>query len=268
MQLLQGRVAFTNILVSSLFADAAVAAATDKSEPTQLPISNVKVSTVRLSYICIFLLIFDISIQLIHTTNLFAYIPIECAPKVCGGQHEHNQTHWREFFAIMEPLQNQCLASGRQLVSVLGDIRSADNQGPPTRRQLYAQHRALSRALMDADLQNLRRKGQNTITRLQELEQCISGHEVNRHSLATNSKPSEPSTASQNDHSMPFNQLTCNNKPSQTHVANRLYELVTIFVEVDRAARRLEQLTEQRRERLREITRQRALEEEINEVSI
>lgn len=152
----------------------------------------------------------------------------------------------------MEPLQNQCLASGRRLVSVLSDIRSADSQGVPTRRQLYAQHRALSRALMDPELQNLRRKGQNTITRLQELEQCINGREVNRN--LNGGKAMEQ----HND--------TIINKQSQTHVANRLYELVTIFVEVDRAARRLEQLTEQRRERLREITRQRALEEEINEV--
>lgn len=161
----------------------------------------------------------------------------------------------------MEPLQNQCLASGRRLVSVLSDIRSADSQGAPTRRQLYAQHRALSRALMDPELQNLRRKGQNTITRLQELEQCINGREVDRNLSGGKAmeQHSSGSASTQSNH-------TANNKQSQTHVANRLYELVTIFVEVDRAARRLEQLTEQRRERLREITRQRALEEEINEV--
>lgn len=162
---------------------------------------------------------------------------------------------WREFFAIIEPLQNQCIGAGRRLVSVMSDIRSTDSQGLPTRRQLYAQHRALSRALMDPELQSLRRKGQSTITRLQELEQCINGREVCRNSGG--GKVSDSSSCAQ---------ATTANKNSQTHVANRLYELVTIFVEVDRAARRLEQLTEQRRERLREITRQRALEEEINEV--
>lgn len=204
-------------------------------------------------------------LQLTYATDLFAHISIECAPKICGGQYEHNQTHWREFFANMEPLQNQCLASGRRLVSVLSDIRSADSQGPPTRRQLYAQHRALSRALMDPELQNLRRKGQNTITRLQELEHCISGREIIRNSNACKAAV-EKQNAHDSNSGAQSNQATTN-KQSQTHVANRLYELVTIFVEVDRAARRLEQLTEQRRERLREITRQRALEEEINEVS-
>uniref|UniRef100_A0A182IZX2 DH domain-containing protein n=1 Tax=Anopheles atroparvus TaxID=41427 RepID=A0A182IZX2_ANOAO len=46
----------------------------------------------------------------------------------------------------------------------------------------------------------------------------------------------------------------------------RLAEVIAIYGEVDRAARKLEQLTEQRRERLREMTRQRALDDEINEV--
>lgn len=189
-----------------------------------------------------------------YATELSAHISPECAPKSCGGQYEHNQSLWREFFAIIEPLQNQCIGAGRRLVSVMSDIRSTDSQGLPTRRQLYAQHRALSRALMDPELQALRRKGQSTITRLQELEQCINGREVCRNSGG--GKAFESSSCAQ----------VSTNKQSQTHVANRLYELVTIFVEVDRAARRLEQLTEQRRERLREITRQRALEEEINEV--
>lgn len=185
---------------------------------------------------------------------------------LCGGSYDHNQTLWREFFAIIEPLQNQCLASGRKLVAVLNDIRSTDNQGLPTRRQLYAQHRALSRALMDPELQNLRRKGQNTITRLQELEQCINGREVCRNSNGCHNSSGGGGKAMENANcAEPATVPT--NKKSQTHVANRLYELVTIFLEVDRAARRLEQLTDQRRERLREITRQRALEEEINEVS-
>lgn len=182
---------------------------------------------------------------------------------LCGGSYNHNQTLWREFFAIIEPLQNQCLASGRKLVAVLNDIRSTDNQGLPTRRQLYAQHRALSRALMDPELQNLRRKGQNIITRLQELEQCINGREVCRN--LNSGSNSNGSKTLENANCTEATTVSIN-KQSQTHAANRLYELVTIFIEVDRAARRLEQLTEQRRERLREITRQRALEEEINEV--
>jgi hypothetical protein len=40
-----------------------------------------------------------------------------------------------------------------------------------------------------------------------------------------------------------------------------------LFIEVDRAARRLEQLAEGRRERLRDLARVRALEDETSQVS-
>lgn len=109
-------------------------------------------------------------------------------------------------------------------------------QGVPSRRQLHSQHRALSRALMDAELQGLRRKGPGTISRLQERAKLLDGG------------------AAALDH-------------NGDHIRVRLAEAVTIFGEVDRAAKRLEHLTEQRRECLREMTRQRALEDEINDVS-
>lgn len=176
-------------------------------------------------------------LQIIHAVNLFDYIPRECAPKMCNGTHEHNQALWREFFVTLELLRNQCFESGQHLVSVMNEIRLTDSFGLPTRRQLYSQHRALSRALMDSELQCLRRKGQITLTRLQSLAKSISSN--------TDKSKTE--------------YLNC-------HVVQRLNEVTAIFGEVDRAARRLEELTEQRRERLREITRQKALEEEIKEV--
>lgn len=40
-----------------------------------------------------------------------------------------------------------------------------------------------------------------------------------------------------------------------------------LFSEVDRAAKRLDELSEKRRERLRELTRMRALEDETSQVS-
>lgn len=112
-------------------------------------------------------------------------------------------------------------------------------QGVPSRRQLHSQHRALSRALMDSELQGLRRKGPATIARLQERAKLLEG-----------------------------NYRTCPvAEQNGDHVRVRLAEVVTLFGEVDRAAKRLEHLTEQRRECLREMTRQRALEDDINDVS-
>lgn len=113
-------------------------------------------------------------------------------------------------------------------------------QGVPSRRQLHSQHRALSRALMDSELQGLRRKGPATIARLQERAKLLDGN-----------CPRTCPVAEQNG----------------DHVRVRLAEVVTLFGEVDRAAKRLEHLTEQRRECLREMTRQRALEDDINDVS-
>lgn len=178
---------------------------------------------------------------------------MECAPKICNGTHVHNQALWREFFVTLELLRNQCVSVGQDLVSVMNEIRLTDSLGLPSRRQLYSQHRALSRALMDSELQCLRRKGQITLTRLQSLVKSISSTDK----------------ASTKHHSMYTELHTTSSKKSEysnCHVAQRLKEVTAIFGEVDRAARRLEQLTEQRRERLREITRQKALEEEIKEV--
>lgn len=151
----------------------------------------------------------------------------------------------------LEVLRNQCVSVGQDLVSVMNEIRLTDSLGMPSRRQLYSQHRALSRALMDSELQCLRRKGQITLTRLQSLAKSISSMDKN----------------STNHHSTCIAESTTyNSECSNRHVAHRLKEVTAIFGEVDRAARRLEQLTEQRRERLREITRQKALEEEMKEV--
>lgn len=131
----------------------------------------------------------------------------------------------------------------------MNEIRLSDGQGAPSRRQLYTQHRALSRALMDSELQCLRRKGQQTITRLQSLSKSISSSDAPPMERQFGKNKGQTST-----------------KNPCEHVTHRLNAAMAIFVEVDRAARRLEQLTEQRRERLREITRQQALEDEMNEV--
>lgn len=155
------------------------------------------------------------------------------------GQHHHDALKWREFFAQLEAFQQQCSAAGGRLVGALSDIRAADLLGLPTRRQLYGQHRALSRALMDSQLHNLRKRGATQLLRLQEAANAINA-------------PTSPGAAA---------------VVANADAAQRLRKVTLLYHEVDRAAQRLEQLTEQRRERLRQLTRQRALEDEISEVS-
>ncbi|CAO1324103.1 unnamed protein product [Diamesa hyperborea] len=222
LQLLHGHIRINSVLITNKKTSQKTLNES-KYNNEQLPISHIKLA-------------YATSMQ-----QLLEHICIENIPMECNGQWEHDQQQWKEFFQLIEPLQCQCLLAGRRLVAVLNDIRNIDVQGPPTRRQLHSQHRALSRALMDVDLQNLRRKGPDTI---QQLQNCIK--RIRKRSLTS------PTTFTT------INPQTKNN--------NRLYGVITVFNEVDRAAKRLEQLTEQRRERLRELTRQRALEEEINEV--
>lgn len=147
---------------------------------------------------------------------------------------------------------------GQDLVSVMNEIRLTDSLGMPSRRQLYSQHRALSRALMDSELQCLRRKGQITLTRLQSLAKSISSNDKYSTTIYNNNNNNNNTTSTESTSFIA--------EYSNRHVSHRLREVTLIFGEVDRAARRLEQLTEQRRERLREITRQKALEEEMKEV--
>lgn len=183
--------------------------------------------------------------KFLQIDQLPQYISKAHTPKQCGGSHLHDQNKWRELFVTIDPFQSQCLTTGQRLVSALSDVRNSDLQGLPSRRQLYSQHRALSRALMDTDLIYLRKRGASTVSRLQDLAKNL------------NRTHTKSSLAEDKDQAVFEN----------TDVINRIKKVIFLFNEVDRAAKRLEQLTEQRRERLRELTRQKALEDEMNEVS-
>ncbi|KAH8293553.1 hypothetical protein KR054_001484 [Drosophila jambulina] len=192
--------------------------------------------------------------------GLMPSMPALAALPGCGQRH-HDTAKWREFFAQLEAFQRQCSLAGGRLVTALSDIRAADLQGLPTRRQLYGQHRALSRALMDSQLHSLRKMGAGQLARLQELARGITSAPApatlpssTGQRMSTSQPPSPTASASLGT-------------SLNADAACKLRKVTLLFNEVDRAAQRLEQLTEQRRERLRQLTRQRALEDEINEVT-
>jgi hypothetical protein len=81
------------------------------------------------------------------------------------------------FHQEVEPFLAQCHACGRRLVTVMSELRSTEGQTQVTRRQLHHQHRALTRALIDPDLQRLRREGKDTLTRLEERAQWLPSSE-------------------------------------------------------------------------------------------
>ncbi|XP_055619314.1 uncharacterized protein LOC129764351 [Toxorhynchites rutilus septentrionalis] len=240
LQLLSGHLKFGSIYVSGSYDPA------DNKHPPKELIHNL-----------------NVHIKYLNNDTLKNFISTDNLPIRCSGFHVHDQREWVDFFRTLEPLQAQCVETGRKLVAVLNDIRETEAQGgSPTRRQLHSQHRALSRALMDSELQNLRRKGPNTIQRLQDKLTVIN----NKQTLKQTKNLVRISSLNSN------NRISGNNQQNEAPASEkdlinaRLAEVITIFQEVDRAARKLEQLTEQRRERLREMTRQRTLDDEINEV--
>lgn len=279
MQLLHGHVKINSILIT-VTEKQTEANDSDKKYNEQLPISHTKLSYAS------------------SQEQLLEYMTIENLLSLCNGPLEHDQFEWIGFFKTIEPLQSQCLTAGRRLVSVLNDIRNADLKGPPTRRQLHSQHRALCRALMDSDLQILRRRAPITLNQLQQHIKRIRRHSVlytianasnktknnldndkqnfsiitssshqQHNSLSYYNKRNKSDSIGQNANGNCKNLCEPSSETTNVNfVEQRLNGLITVFNEVDRAARRLEQLTEQHRERLRELTRQRALEDEINEV--
>ena len=268
MQLLHGHVKINSVLITlTEVAGGEKSIDGEKKYNEQLPISHTKLayaSTVE---------------------QLLQHVAIENLLSQCSGLLEHDQREWMEFFKTIEPLQSQCLIAGRRLVAVLNEIRNTDLQGPPTRRQLHSQHRALCRALMDNELQSLRRKGPITLTQLQDNVKRIRRRSIRAASAKTKNSENENKVldkhyndsiaALSNSHNVNSlnhnrNGNACAEQQSseESFVEQRLNGLITVFNEVDRAAKRLEQLTEQHRERLRELTRQRALEDEINEVRL
>ncbi|XP_055611891.1 uncharacterized protein LOC129758418 [Uranotaenia lowii] len=247
LQLLNGHLKFGSIYVSGTYDPA------DNKHPPKELIRNL-----------------NVHIKYLNNETVKNFIGTDNLPIRCSGFYVHDQREWIDFFRTLEPLQLQCVETGRKLVCVLNDIRNLEDQGGiPTRRQLHAQHRALSRALMDSDLQNLRRKGPNTIQRLQDKLTVINNKQTLKQ---TKNLVRNTSIDSSNGFGVSLNagnhhqHQPANSGQEQDLINGRLGEVISIFQEVDRAARKLEQLTEQRRERLREMTRQRALDDEINEV--
>ncbi|XP_058058962.1 uncharacterized protein LOC131209832 [Anopheles bellator] len=223
-----------------------------------------------------------VRIRYLNKETIKNFISTDNLPIQCCGFYVHDQREWIDFFALLEPLQQACVEAGRRLVAVLGDLRTMEIQQQQsgtvsTRRQLHSQHRALSRALMDSELQSLRRKGPTTVQRLQDKLTVINNKQtliqtknlVRAYSVDSNTRSVSGAsihTTTGMDGIPATAGVGTMEHQQQDVISGRLTEVIAIYSEVDRVARKLEQLTEQRRERLREMTRQRGLDEEINEV--
>ena len=81
------------------------------------------------------------------------------------------------FHQEVEPFLGHCHVCGRRLVTIMSELRATEGQNKVTRRQLHHQHRTLTRALIDSDLQRLRREGNDILTRLEERAQWLPASE-------------------------------------------------------------------------------------------
>jgi hypothetical protein len=93
------------------------------------------------------------------------------------GKRIEDEAIYVNILQEVEPFLGQCQVCGRRLVAIMSELRSVEGQSQVTRRQLHHQHRALTRALIDPDLQRLRREGKDTLTRLEERAQWLTTSE-------------------------------------------------------------------------------------------
>uniref|UniRef100_A0A8D9FHX3 Pleckstrin homology domain-containing family G member 4B n=1 Tax=Cacopsylla melanoneura TaxID=428564 RepID=A0A8D9FHX3_9HEMI len=155
------------------------------------------------------------------------YLDEEQTPAECGGPTSHDQLEWVEFYKEYEPFLSQCHGCGRSLVTTMADIRDVSATPESDRRSLVTSHRAICRVLTDPALCKLRRDGHRTLTQLEERA-----------------------------HWLPYSEdvKICVER------ADRL------FAEVERGSKRLEQLCQKRKEKIREQQRMKALHTETTEV--
>ncbi|KAK9731870.1 RhoGEF domain [Popillia japonica] len=139
----------------------------------------------------------------------------------------HDQLEWVEFFKQLEPFLATCRAAGRALLSALSQLRNEDIPTQVTRRFLNHQCRQIAKAIQLDVVQKLRKEGHATLTSLEERTQWLSGSkDVKMASLFA----------------------------------------AESFSSVNRVAKRLEQLAQERKERLKELARLRSLQDEVQEV--
>ncbi|XP_044258934.1 uncharacterized protein LOC123007598 isoform X3 [Tribolium madens] len=159
--------------------------------------------------------------------TLSKYLTKDETPASCGGSCSHDQLEWVEFFKQVEPFLASCKAAGRSLLSVLSQLRNEDLPHQVTRRFLNHQCRQISKALDLEQVVKLRKDGPKTISSVKERAQWLSGSKDVKRNVS-------------------FSEASFNS--------------------VERVSKRLEQLRQERVERLRELAKFTSLREEADEL--
>ncbi|XP_049818599.1 uncharacterized protein LOC109601686 isoform X4 [Aethina tumida] len=158
---------------------------------------------------------------------LETFLPIEQAPASCGGPCTHDQLEWVEFFKQLEPFIADCKTAGRSLLSTLSQLRNEEMPHQITRKFLSHQCRQISKALESENVQILKREGKKTLNSITERSQWLANSRDVKRAV-----------------SFAFD----------SHNS------------VERVTRRLEQLKQERIERMKELARFRTLQSEADEL--
>ncbi|XP_039287246.1 LOW QUALITY PROTEIN: uncharacterized protein LOC111057901 [Nilaparvata lugens] len=207
--------------------------------PSQLKVSallyyqnNKSSSTTRSSLLRLLNISSDIKCHVVsNSVELSEHLAEDQIPSACGGKSDHDQESWIKFFKNVEDLSARCQSCGRRLVALMGgsdpSVTSQQGTTSSARRQAHLQHRATARLLADPELHALRREAPAILKSLRETALWL---------------------------------------PHSEDVRLWVEKAEKLYKEVDRAVQRLEALSEKRREKLRELARMRALEDETSEV--
>ncbi|XP_050301872.1 uncharacterized protein LOC126740062 isoform X3 [Anthonomus grandis grandis] len=160
--------------------------------------------------------------------SLATYLTKDQAPASCNGTCTHDQLEWVEFFKQLEPFLATCKAAGQSLLKTLSNLRKEEVPNQITRRFLNHQCRQISKALDSESVQKLKREGHKTLQSLSERSQWLA---------------------------------------SSQDVQKGTKSALDSFNAVERVTKRLEQLKQERMEKLKELGRYRILEGEAEELS-
>ncbi|CAH0547509.1 unnamed protein product [Brassicogethes aeneus] len=161
-------------------------------------------------------------------TALERYLKKDHAPASCGGSCTHDQLEWVEFFKQLEPFISECKKAARSILSTLSQLRNEEMPHQITRKFLNHQCRQITKALESETVQKLRREGKKTLDSISERSQWL---------------------------------------PHCKDVKRSVSFAYDSHNSVERVAKRLEQLKQERIERMKELARFRTLQTEAEELS-
>ncbi|XP_017786497.1 PREDICTED: uncharacterized protein LOC108569455 isoform X2 [Nicrophorus vespilloides] len=160
--------------------------------------------------------------------SLQKFISKRQTPASCGGSStQHDQLEWVEFFRQLEPFLVMCRTAGRALLSALSQLRHEEIPYQITRRFLNHQCRQIAQAVQLEVLKGVRQEGPGTLASLEERAQWLSGSGDVRRGVESARKS---------------------------------------FATMEKVATRLEHLACERKERLKELSRLRSLQDEAEEL--